>query len=198
MIKNKTQIKIPTSEKYKSWAFPIDSISIGNLTFAINKLGLLGLDSGSMIVNREIYLFLKDNIFKDFLDKHICYEEIWEEDSGANIYCSINDFPEFPLFFFNVNEGKNKIPIKISERDDREGFIDIAFNNELHNSDYIWVDKMFFYQYDVLFDYNDHTISVYVDKVVSKKCSIKKYFLFINVSILLISCIVIGYYKIII
>ena len=60
IIKNKTQIKIQTSDKYKGWAFPIDSISIANLTFAVNKLGLLGLDSGSIIVNREIYLFLKD------------------------------------------------------------------------------------------------------------------------------------------
>ena len=158
---NRKEIKIPIISSNVEWAFDIKMISINdNINITLNKKGYLGVKTSSMIVDKSIFNFLKTHIFKNAFENKICYEKVWQQKTGANIKCH-SVVPKFTDFYIHVNNNKIKLPLTIKERDDRIQELDIAYNNILDDTDYIWLDKQFLYQYDVEFNYDDKIISLY-------------------------------------
>ena len=191
-------VKVQTIDIENGWAFYIDSLTLGKVSLPVKKYGLLSFDTESIIVNKDIYMFLKENVFKKVLEENICIESIWDHEHGAHIYCNKSPFPEFPLFYLNVNNDTEKIPVKISKQNNNWNNVNIAWNNGLNDRNYIWLDKAFLYQYELLFDYNDNSISLKFDKNLLVNNEIVKHIKviwFFNIYLLMSFCVLLIYHK---
>jgi ribosomal protein S8 len=205
--RNKHKVTVKTKDNENGWLFHIDSVSTKSASIQVNKNALLGFGTGSLIVDKNTYDFLKENVFNDVIKSGMCKENVWNGNSGANIKCEYNR-TDLPLIYLNVNNNKDQIPIVINERDDNTHIMDLCYNSYMNTLDYFVIDRMFFYQYIVLFDYSDLSISLYVNNSLLNGNNHKendilneRYFLYkrsiiiINLIMLLIFCGIIGINK---
>jgi hypothetical protein len=196
--KGKYKIKLPTEDYGYKWAFQINSISNGPVKLNVNKLGILGTTLGNIIVDQSMFNFIKKNILKEAFENHLCEEFIWDYEDGANIICDKKGIPELPILYFYVNNGKDIIPMTLNYSFINEKYIDISYNTYLDDKNFIWLEKSFLQQHNMLFDYNDNSISLYVNKnlinnnkfyLLEKNKQIVKKMIYFNVIILILTLI---------
>lgn len=161
--KGKMPIKIKSKENMNGWAFNIDSIEIGSKKKKLNVLGLLGLEHSNIYVNKEIYLFIKTFVFGEALEKGICWENTLYYNKGAEIHCN-QMLDSLPIIYLNVNNNRDKIPFQIKKREENLNEICVTYLEELDSKDYIMLNKEFILDYPILFDYNDDSVSFFVNE----------------------------------
>ena len=101
-------------------------------------------------------------------------------------------------FLIYANNDTEKIPVKISKQNNNWNNVNIAWNNGLNDRNYIWLDKAFLYQYELLFDYNDNSISLKFDKNLLVNNEIVKHIKviwFFNIYLLMSFCVLLIYHK---
>jgi hypothetical protein len=156
-------IKIKSKENMNGWAFNIDSIEIGSKKKKLNVLGLLGLEHSNIYVNKEIYLFIKTFVFGEALEKGICWENTLYYNKGAEIHCN-QMLDSLPIIYLNVNNNRDKIPFQIKKGEENLNEIYETYLEELDSKDYIMLNKEFILDYPILFDYNDESVSFFVNE----------------------------------
>ena len=110
---------------------------------------------------KKIYEFLRENIFKIYIENGLCKELAYNKNNIVNLKCKDEAFTMFPTLYLNVNNGNEKIPFEVAERIDDKGYVNIICNYLYDKKDYFLIERTFFYQYNVLFDYEDESVTIY-------------------------------------
>lgn len=194
--KQMKRITITPLPDITNWSFQAEYLKVGNNTYPLDKTIHFGIENGSNIVNLQIYNWLKEVLFKEYLKNRKCKERFWEEEEGANIVCDKDIIETLPTFDVVLNQG-NIISVKIALRDD-EKFLNIAYNKGVHKNNRIYLQRGLFYGNLVEFDYDKNAIVVYSENIelhgsnnnmsnnAEKNIHIKKVIFTINIFIFII------------
>ena len=170
--KQQTQV-LRAIEGQIPWVFQIDALLTRNgHVLNVQRVVYFTLDQNYFIVDKEVYEWLREDVFGELLMDGFCKERISVSNKGevnGRLQCSKNvrDEYEQPEIYFS-HDGQH-IPLLYN---DIEGsnFFDIYFeySNELDNKKQIFFPKNFFSNRVVLFDYDKHLITLHTSKIRSE------------------------------
>ena len=154
------------------WVFQIEGLTAGNgRVVAVRRVVSLVLDKNDFVVDKEVYSWLREDVFGELIIDGFCKERISVSNKGdvnGRLFCSKNDHDQFvrPEIYF-AHDGQ-QVPLLYNDVDGKN-FFDIYFeySSKLDNTGKVLFPKSFFSNRIVLFDYENHLITLHTGKASS-------------------------------
>ena len=137
------------------------ALHIGNNTFVKEMTFLLSLFSEYMVTNRYVFDWVKDVVLKEYLLGNKCKEE---NGFFKVIWCDKEVLEELPVLRFVVSEEPLQVVEMKMGMTNKEGEFNIVCNENIKESDEMYVNRNFFYGKIVEFDYDKNEIGVYYNR----------------------------------
>ena len=174
IIKGKYKTEIQPIHNITGWSFKLHSLVVNGKRLLTKHIKVrIALDHDTTIVNKEIYEWIRENVFKQYLDGVVCKESIRNEYKMASLWCNNTIIPKLPKVYIEVNDGNKRLHLPIYFRQDN-AFLNIAYNSVVDKDNVIWLLRSMVYDRVVVFDYERDKIMFYVneDENVSKAMQI--------------------------
>ena len=174
IIKGKYKTEIQPIHTITGWSFKLHSLVVNGKRLLTKHIKVrIALDHDTTIVNKEIYEWIRENVFKQYLDGVVCKESIRNEYKMASLWCNNTIIPKLPKVYIEVNDGNKRLHLPIYFRQDN-AFLNIAYNSVVDKDNVIWLLRSMVYDRVVVFDYERDKIMFYVneDENVSKAMQI--------------------------
>ena len=159
--KHRTQIVeikhlIPNTNR---WGFQMNSIGVANNVLQINKKVYFDLNSDEFSLDKNLYEWLRDEVFYDLFLSGMCdeYKRIYSNTQNVHSHFSCERDLGLPELFFTFEGSKEKVllfSMNLAECWD----VDCTYDAELDEKDYIVFPVNFFYSKIVTFDYENDKV----------------------------------------
>ena len=164
IIKGKYKTEIQPMQSIAGWSFKLHSLVVNGKRLLTKDIKVrLALDHDTTIVNKEIYEWIRENVFKQYLDGVACRENIRSGYKMASLWCNNTVIPKLPKVYIEVNDGKKRLHLPIHFRQDN-ALLNIAYNSVVDKDNVIWLLRSVFYDKVIEFDYQRDKIVFHMNE----------------------------------
>lgn len=161
--RGKYKIELDTRNDISGWTFKLNALFANGKRLKRELTVRMALDHETTIVDKETYEFIRENIFKTYLNNGGCKETVWSSNSGTSLSCDETIIKQLPKLYMEVNNYKKRIHIPIDYRNAGKS-LNIAYNKVVDGDDVIWILRSSFYDKLIEFDNERDKIIFYLNE----------------------------------
>ena len=155
------QLRLPAEsddpgDHKKHWSFAISALRIGERTLHVVRKAKLSISNDFMVVDEEIYVWLRETLMSEHLRKGSCVER---DGNWRTFRCEEAVTKALPSLCLVV-KGRACVEIKLSEVASN-GDISVGWNRGLDGLGHVFVNRNVFYGKVIEFDYDENRITIH-------------------------------------
>lgn len=149
------------------WEFNIHALGSGDRVMHVDRKVVFHLERSDLIVDREVYEWLREEVYIEYILDGLCKERKTVSNLGeviAQIKCSRKEMgDDHPQLF--IEHGYQRIALLHNDIDDDNFFrVNVEYSSERDGTKEIVLPCEFFANRVVLFDYDQHEITVHMSE----------------------------------
>lgn len=180
-IEKLTPITFKPIPKIKEWGFTLDSLVYMGQSIYIGKQLIITSSSNTLYVDKKMYLWIRDTLYKDEMANGTCFDNNYDKESILK--CRTSEAQK-KLTKLKLSINNIEIPLFYQFEDSDVLHYHIDFDNEPTFK----LPWMFFYNKTITFDYENDLVTIYLPpgEVINSK--IKLYLIIFGIGL----CLLIG------
>ena len=161
LTKNLNKVICKVNKKYYGWSCILNSLKINNHYYENNYYAYFQYSDHRILAPDDYMDFLNKYIFKEYIDKNICFYELYGMNHRFNCQCKIRE--TFPNIIFIFDGNKLELGGKELFFEEDNNCLFIIWDNHIRRNNWVF-GHSFMNKFLMEFDYNSNEIYFYSKK----------------------------------